>query len=383
MNSKKTRIAVFIIFISIMVFFTVVNIPNAVCSLGDSIKDDTFGIGSFSNNYAEGFSFKYAFVNLEGGVKNILDTNEFNTIKKIENATSDGGDTFVSSVDYSYTVNVKAQRVIDLKDIVSQNDTDFVFVGLPHEIAPYDSNRLSDYSNVMLDSMLESLNGNGVDTIDMRKYIYDNYNSYYDAFYRTDHHWTVETALGAFSDMFEEINQKYDMGIDDKFLNVDEYDLKYTDSRFLGSNGRKVGITYTGFDTYNAYSPKFETSFAVTKDGEYKEGTFDDVFLYPEYCDGDDYFTKEQFYTYLGKDAGFISITNRNDNTGKKVLVFRDSYSRPLICAMASCFGKVDAIDLRHLDGNVSDYVNHSDYDLVIVSYCPYMIINDRMFEFD
>lgn len=382
MNSKKRNIVVIIAFICIMTFFTIMNIPNLFSSLKGAAGDDIYGIAACGPGFAENFSFKFGFVNGEGVLNSLLYTNEFNTIKRVENVGEGGRDSFVSSVDLSYTVNEKAQKIIDYKEKLASEGTDLVFVGLPHEIAPYDSARLNDYSNPMLDSYLSILQSNGVDTIDMREFVSEEYDNYYDAFYYTDHHWTTEASLKAYEYLFAKLNDTYKLDINPKFLDASAYDKAASDSRFLGSNGRKTGDLYSGFDTYNCYIPQYDTNFKINKNGEVKTGNFGEVFLYPEYLEGDDYFTKEQFYTYLGKDAGLISIENLNADNDKSVLIYRDSYSRHVICAMASCFKNVDAVDLRHFTGTSEDLRNPGDYDLVIVAYCPYMLINDSMFDF-
>ena len=68
---------------------------------------------------------------------------------------------------------------------------------------------------------------------------------------------------------------------------------------------------------------------------------------------------------------GIVHVTNEDNRNGMKVMFIKDSYTVPLAAFLSTTVSDVYMIDPRYYDGDIAEYINDTDLDMVIVSFYP------------
>ena len=89
---------------------------------------------------------------------------------------------------------------------------------------------------------------------------------------------------------------------------------------------------------------------------------------------GENIYEISQYDVYIGGDYGVTTQTCENAPCDKKILIIKDSYSRPVMAFMGTVFSQVDTIDMRYFEGDVQSYIEQVQPDMVMVIYNPYML---------
>lgn len=187
-------------------------------------------------------------------------------------------------------------------------------------------------------------------------------------FYRTDHHWTNESAFNganAILNAFGIENEQYD------FRNFEKN--VYKDS-FLGSYGIRVGDYFIGKDDFTVLVPKFDTdlSYKHFVDGDITfeaYGTFSECFIDEELINDEEYNNK--YNAFL--NGGYVEniIINKNSDNKKKLLIISDSFARPMTQYLSLGF-----YETRYLDPQVGrfnesciEYIEEYEPDYLVIMY--------------
>ena len=286
-----------------------------------------------------------------------------------------------------------AMRVKRLKDYVSQFGTDVLFVVAPSKYVADDSRFDPDMPvndpQVIVDETLFYLNRMGVDTLDLNQYIPNEEVPYEEAFFKTDHHWTIPAAFYATEILADTLNENYGYGLDTKtYLSKDRFEMKVYKQGMLGSMGRATGYNYSGLDDMTALYPKFHQNIERTymeESGEYtvKKGDVIGTLILPEVLDNDDIYSDSQYSMYLNGLRVYEQIINRSNPEGKKIFMIRDSYFSPVISFLTPMCSQIDAIwnleDSKELD--IEQYIKENRFDCIIIEMYPYNI-EDKAFRF-
>ncbi len=196
-------------------------------------------------------------------------------------------------------------------------------------------------------------------------------------FYRTDHHWRVETALWAVGRTVQEIEELFGWQLDPDGEFCDPANWRQTDygQNFLGSQGRRVGPYYGGLDDFTLLTPLFDTKFQT----ELKQHTGELKVFYGDFVTtiiDKTLLTEPSVYTnrygaYWGADYPTLLADNLNNSRGPTVLLIKDSYGLPYGAFLATMVDKLYMVDLRYYNiENLADYVESVDPDLIIIMYC-------------
>ncbi len=181
-------------------------------------------------------------------------------------------------------------------------------------------------------------------------------------YFRTDHHWTCETALWAAGELAQEL------GLPTDDLSPDRFDTQTWSGAFLGSEGKHVGRLYCGMDDFSVRIPRFDVKLTLTDEDEtLRTGSFFDVVIYREYLKYDPYGTS-MYGAFLGGDKARVRIQNELMPQGKHILLIKDSFSNSMAPYLALTCGQLDLIDLRYFDGWGVQYVLEGGYDAVVVA---------------
>ncbi len=166
------------------------------------------------------------------------------------------------------------------------------------------------------------------------------------AYYRTDHHWTTETAYLAYAEYVKNIG-----------LSPVPYNSEVVSTDFNGTLFSKSGIRFVEPDVIEAYIPSVDTSLSVAKGDASSQ--YDEIYF-------SEYLTQKDKYAYfLGTNE--FSVTIHSDApSDEKILVFKDSFSHCMAPMLAEHFSEVTLIDMRYAIGAVSDVVDIESYDRVL-----------------
>lgn len=321
-----------------------------------------------ANSYIENLMGKTVFV--DGGT----------TIVK-----TDTGHLLFASENYTDTTQYEA-NLIELNDYLDERDIPLLYVQAPYKLSKYENllpSVVTDGNNDNADSLLAGIDGY-VDYIDLREVMYESDIDHYASFFKTDHHWLPETAFWAAGYLAEILNEEYDFDMDMSFYDIDNYNVEVYEDWFLGSQGKRVGTSIVGVDDISLITPNFETNliYEVVSEDVYRAGTFEEAlfdysWLYPM-----DYYNSAPYCVYLGENIDLVNITNNLNEDGKKILLIKDSFAKPMASFLALGCSQLDLIDLRYYkDQSLMDYLSEheGEYDLVMFLYNPGTISNGAM----
>ena len=192
-------------------------------------------------------------------------------------------------------------------------------------------------------------------------------------FYRTDHHWTTETAFSAFTMTVPYLNNLLSWDLDVSLCEEDNWVSLYQPQTFLGSIGRRVGKELAGLDDYTFLEPAFETCYNVYYPPEsttvpYWTGSFYDTMVRDSLLYADDV-SANRYATYFQYDYGELIIENLSADNGLRVAIIKDSFALPFTAFLSTVVSEIDMIDLREFEGSVTEHLLETSPDLVLVLY--------------
>jgi len=345
----------------------------------------------------DGIVGKTEFVETYGLTQKTLGKNEFNAFEFVKDKKGflhyasfyreDERDIF------SYSLRVKK-----LQNYVERYGTKVLFVMAPskysREYTEFDTGLPVNDPSEDTYEMLLYLNRLGVPCINLGEYIPNKDIPYEEAFFKTDHHWTVPAAFEATKIIVNDLNERYGANLDPTgfYLSDKAYTKKKYEGHMLGSMGRDTGVAYSGLEDFVAYLPTFDGHYKrsyIMKDKMTLEGTYTDALLDLTVLDPNiNYYVDSQYSLYIGQVTNLENIENLENKEAPTALMIRDSYFGPVIPFMAPMFSKIDAIwSMEEMDDiNVGEYIKGQyesgvKYDYLIVEYYPHNI-EDEAFKF-
>lgn len=338
------------------------------------------------------FSFKDSFLTLNGGCARILRMRRCNGVYKLPNG-------HLIRPFPRAGQKWRAEKIAELAALASANGSRFVFALLPNKIV-YGGRMMPSgwapgndalYDNS--DELLERCRKLNLDVLDTRKTVCPTEAAVLERFFRTDHHWNAYGAFCASGYLAKELISRIGVA-GDAGKPLEELDAENWESRglnrrrkvFLGSDGRRTGPWFAGYDTDYAYLvPKFNRTFEhkYRSRGHHKptvkKGSFNDTMIAekaagePESCYKD--MAYSVYYTDLAE-----SFRHCGDAPVKaRLLIIKDSYAIPLLAFMSTVFSDVYAIDLRydpHKD--IAGFIKELHPDVVVMMYNPSSFLSEK-----
>lgn len=169
-------------------------------------------------------------------------------------------------------------------------------------------------------------------------------------YYKTDHHWKTLSAFYVY--------QEWEKEQGNVVPELADYEIKTVTDDFEGTIQSKLGIRTSG-DTIELFLPRQEISYTVIWDGETESNTLYDYSALDK---------KDKYAIYFGGNQSLIKIKT-NANTGRKILVIKDSYANCFIPFMLGEFDEVDVLDLRYTNRRLSELIAEGDYTDLLVLY--------------
>lgn len=289
----------------------------------------------------------------------------------------------------SYAMNEKdveplVERMMDFQQFLNQENIPLLYVQAPSKLSPEGEELpagVSDYSNDTIKKMVEGLEKAGIDTFNCTEWLMEQPEEYHDLFYKTDHHWTTETAFRIAGAMAEYLNEEYQFEFPLEYYKEDKYEIDYYEKWFLGSLGKKLTLAVVEPEDYQVYVPNFETDFSIKIPERNIDltGSFKDVILDYRHLQKKDYYGENMYASFMNRNDALGSITNNlaPTNKGKRILFIKDSYSTPVIPYLALGVEHIDSIYEQVFDGSIRTYIKETKPDMVVVMYAVNSVTGD------
>ena len=381
---KKTVQMIYIVlFLAIIGFGTLFNLPRLLSITAEAVGDNEYEAWStvIDLEYSDKFLNKYDYVNVNGAVHEVLGQREMNGVVKLDNGK-------LVVVLEERPVWQQAQKTVEFYNWLREQQIEFSYVQVPYEICKYDSQLpagVEDYSNVDADLFLELIGEEGVPFLDLREVLHGGGMEHYEAFFQTDHHWTIETAFWAYGAVTEHLEDVFAVEVPQEYTDIASYHVEVYEDCVLGSNGRKTGIVYGGLDDLTLIYPAFptEVSFEAPEEGFYREGDFEEAYMNYSFLEGESLYEMSQYNVYIGEDYPTTEQLCEGAPVDKKILLIKDSYFRPVQAFLGTTFSQVNTLDMRYFTGSVKEYIERVQPDVVLLCYNPYMVHDMNNFEFE
>lgn len=179
-------------------------------------------------------------------------------------------------------------------------------------------------------------------------------------YYRTDHHWTGKGAFVAYEEWCKVTGTEF---------HPESFEAETVSANFRGSLYSKILDYDSAYDTITIYKKVGEqTDFSVSVDGKPTDGFY-------HY---DNLKEKDQYLFFFGGNYGEVKIENRDSQTGRKLLLVKDSFANTITPLLAEHYDEVYMIDLRYFRQDVAAYMEEKGITDVMVLYNVSNFISDR-----
>ncbi len=273
-----------------------------------------------------------------------------------------------------------ADNIAGLSQFCSGKNIPFLYVQCPDKTCKYDPempNGAEDCTNENYDALLAELQKLSIPSFDLRDQIHAESLNHYGMFYRTDHHWKVETGLWAAGEITRKLNDSYGCKLDAAKTNAADYQKQVYKDWFLGSAGRRVSLGCAQPEDFTLMLPKFSTQLQleVPNMNICKTGKFEDVIYNQETLKSKDYYNLSCYESQLYGNQPLTKVTNKKNPNGQKILVLGDSFSLALVPYLSLTSRETDLIDFRRDQGNftgsIRNFINTEKPDIVLLTYEP------------
>ncbi|MFW2490287.1 alginate O-acetyltransferase AlgX-related protein [Clostridium chromiireducens] len=389
-NIFRKKIITSIIFIGFLFLFSIFNGYSMYTKFKEVFKDKEINLSNLDqvsklveSTANENVYGRYRFIDGYGYLQKVMDKNEENNFEVIKDKNGFMHYTFIAyQPNPVYEIVTRTQA---FKEGLVNKNTKFIYLMTPDKyIRGYSELSTGipyNYANETADNFLDLLSKKDVDNIDLRQNLTESGIPLDDLFFKTDHHWKIETVFWEFGQLVNILNKDYNMNLDSNgfYTNKENYNfIQYKDS-YIGSMGRKTGVYYDGADDFTLIYPKFKTAFSYyskTGDQEAKlEGRFEEALLTvsPFRTEKGVYSLEADKYSaYLFGNRGIVHVQNKDNPNGPKVLFIKDSLAVPLAAFLSTVCSDVYLVDPRYYKDDIPSYVNGiKDLDFVFMSFSP------------
>ncbi len=179
-------------------------------------------------------------------------------------------------------------------------------------------------------------------------------------YYKTDHHWTSQGAYYAYREAGSV------MGFQP--LNPKDYSVEQVCDNFYGTLYSKSGHRFVQPDAIQIYKPKEELPCRI----EYvHENRTTGSFYAREHLQ-----KKDKYAVFLDGNHPLIRIKVQND-TGRKLLVIKDSYANTFVPFLTNHFAEIHLIDLRHFNSPLLPYIEQYGLNEILFLYSSISFAED------
>ena len=164
-------------------------------------------------------------------------------------------------------------------------------------------------------------------------------------YYRTDHHWKTLSAYYTFEAWAGEKGLAGDSAFSFRPVTV-------TDS-FEGTIASRLGIVGRA-DSIERFDPEipFDYYLIYNQSDDIRNTVYQDSFLE----------RKDKYAYFYGGNFGLIQAKMPEHETGRKLLVIKDSYAHCFVPFTYALFDQVDMLDTRYYNASISSLIGQENY---------------------
>lgn len=183
-------------------------------------------------------------------------------------------------------------------------------------------------------------------------------------YYRTDHHWTTEGAYRAYCLLMEELGQSS--------VPRDDFTVEQI-TDFYGTSYSKSGLWLTEPDTLELWTDSDIQAVTTVYDANRADPVTREGMFFREYLEDAD-----KYPVFLSGNHARVHIET-NADSGKRLLVIKDSYAHALAPFLAEEYSTIDLIDLRYFkQQTVSSWLEENPADEILLVYGLSSLAEDK-----
>lgn len=183
-------------------------------------------------------------------------------------------------------------------------------------------------------------------------------------YYRTDHHWTTEGAYRAYCLMMEELGQSS--------VPHDDFTVEQI-TDFYGTSYSKSGLWLTEPDTLELWTDSDIQAVTTVYDANRADPVTREGMFFREYLEDAD-----KYPVFLSGNHARVHIET-NADSGKRLLVIKDSYAHALAPFLAEEYSTINLIDLRYFkQQTISSWLEENPADEILLVYGLSSLVEDK-----
>ena len=284
----------------------------------------------------------------------------------------------------------KAQIIKKLLDNLTLAGRKFLYVQFPCKIDRgcqlMPSGYAQDFSHTNADLFQEHLESLHVPYLDVRGMLASTPEAVLQNFFKTDHHWNFDGAFRVFPRIAEALATSCGTNPADikEFISPDAWERRLLPRNFLGTDGRRTGVLFSGTDKIYYYTPKFKTSISRSMPSKRfaRTGTFENSVMNFLHAKKPPSMLLDSGYSIYGSDNDYSRYINPSAPIKKNLLVAKDSYALPIIAWLTTIFERIDVLDSRHFSRMTLEETAYAmESDIVAVMYNPTALSDDKFWE--
>lgn len=320
-------------------------------------------------------------IGLNGAAANLLhlDYSDFLAERGIY-LTEYEGQTYIVSPNPETSTDYEFTQLQAYYNYAAEKGADFLYVNAPCKCPPDVSAAEQQFADEFCndanaDQLLARLRGAEIPCFDLRDAMRAEGKALLPMFYRTDHHWTVDSGFWAAEKVSAELNARFDAGIDLSVFEAENYEINRRTACWIGEQGLLLSKNYLGYDDFTVIKPKAPGSYRFgSMNGDTKDDSFD-ALLHPlAELSRPEKGSESLHYTYCQNGVDGRRFVNCDQPEGEKILLLCDSYSHVFIPFFLQGVGQIDAIIPRNHEEPMEVLADPADYDAVVLLYAEFMI---------
>lgn len=175
--------------------------------------------------------------------------------------------------------------------------------------------------------------------------VFERMGTYKQAYFRTDHHWSLDGAYAGYEALCQELD-----------LEVRAFEWEAVSTDFLGTLHSSVLDANAKPDTLYALTD-ISPLASVQCDNRSMDSIYDKSKLN----------TKDKYGYFFGGNYGKVTIQTEQ-STGRELLMFKDSFANSLVPFLLEDYDEITMIDLRYYRDSVADILQEkNDADVVVL----------------
>lgn len=183
-------------------------------------------------------------------------------------------------------------------------------------------------------------------------------------YYRTDHHWTTEGTYRAYCLMMEALGQSS--------VPHDDFTVEQI-TDFYGTSYSKSGLWLTEPDTLELWTDSDIQAVTTVYDANRADPVTREGMFFREYLEDAD-----KYPVFLSGNHARVHIET-NADSGKRLLVIKDSYAHALAPFLAEEYSTIDLIDLRYFkQQTISSWLEENPADEILLVYSLSSLAEDK-----